>query len=70
MYLYFQSVETEPMDTVVLTTVVVTVWTTLLVTNRLDTVIKDVNPDIPMPYVAKVNKTKTVQHNCYLEFRD
>ena len=55
MYLYFQSVATEPMDTVVLTTVVATVWTTLHVTNRLDTVIVDVNPDIPMPFVAKVN---------------
>ena len=55
MYLYFQSVATEPMDTVVLTIVVVTVWTTLHVKNRLDTVTGDVNPDIPMPYVAKVN---------------
>ena len=47
------------MDTAVLTTVVVTVWGTLHVTNRLDTVTRDVNPDIPMPFVAKVNKTKT-----------
>ena len=54
-YLYFQSVATEHMDTVVLTTVVVTVWGTLHVTNKLDTVTGDVNPDIPMPYVVKVN---------------
>ena len=46
---------TEPTDTVVLTTVVVTVWGTLHVTIRLDTVTEDVNPDIPMPHVAKVN---------------
>ena len=60
-YLYFQSVATEPMDTVVLTTVVVTVWVTLHVTNRLDTVTEDVNPDIQMPFVAKVNKKKVSQ---------
>ena len=65
MYLYFQSVETEPMDTVVLTTVVVSVWTTLHVTKRLDTVTEDVNPDIPMPLVAKVIQTNAAQHNCY-----
>ena len=53
------------MDTVVLTTVVVTVWTTIHVTNRLDTVTKDVNPDIPLPYAARVNQTKVAQHNCY-----
>ena len=51
-FTYFQSVETEPMDTVVLTTVVVTVWTTLHVTNKLDTVTEDVNPDILMPPVT------------------
>ena len=51
----FQSVATEPMDTVVLTTAVVTVWGTLHVTNRVDTVTGDVNPNIPMPYVAKVS---------------
>ena len=55
MYLYLQSVATEPTDTVVLTTVVVTVWGTLHVTNRLDTVTEDVNLDIPIPFVAKVN---------------
>ena len=59
MYIYLQSVATEPMDTVVLTTVVVTVSTTLHVTNRQDTVTEDVNPDIPMPHVAKVNKKIT-----------
>ena len=53
----------EPMDTVVLTTVVVTVWTTIHVTKELDTVTEDVNPDIPMPYVAKVNQTASAQHN-------
>ena len=51
------------MDTVVLTAVVVTVWTIPHVTNRLDTVTEDVNPDIPMSYVAKVNQTKAAQHN-------
>ena len=60
----------EWLVTVVFTTVVVTVKTAFFVTNRLDTVTEDVSPDIPMPHVAKVNKTKTVQHNCYLEFRD
>ena len=53
------------MDTVVLTTVVVTVWTTLNVTNRQDTVTEDVNPDIPMPHVAKVNSRITSKHYCY-----
>ena len=56
MYIYLQSVVTEPMDTSVLTNVVVTAWGTLHVTNRLDTVTEDVNPDIPMPHVTKVNK--------------
>ena len=56
---------------VVLTTVVVTVWRTLHVTNRLDTVTKDVNPDIPMTYVAKVNKRKLSQsYYFYKELRD
>ena len=53
------------MDTVVLTNVVVTVWTTLHVTSRLETVTGDANPDIPMPYAARVNQTKVAQHSCY-----
>ncbi|XP_078330762.1 uncharacterized protein LOC111117668 [Crassostrea virginica] len=60
-----KSVATEPMDTVVLTTVVVTVCTTLHVTNRQDTVTEDVNPDIPMPYVAKVNSKIISKHYCF-----
>ena len=60
----------EPTDTAVSTTVVVTVWGTLHVTNRLDTVTGDVTQDIPMPHVAKVNERKTLEKNCYLkEFR-
>ena len=54
MRLYFQSVSTEPVDMVVLTTAVVTVWTTLHVTKRLDTVTGDVTQDIPMHHVSKV----------------
>lgn len=41
-----QSVTTGPMDITVLTTVAVTVCITLHVTNRLDTVTKDVIRDI------------------------
>ena len=65
MYLYLQSVATELTDTVVLTTVVVTVWGTLHVTNRLDTVTGDVTQDIPMPHVAKVNSKITSKDYCY-----
>ena len=53
------------MDSVVLTSVVVTAWMTLHVTNRMDTVTKDVNQDIPMPRVAKVNKKDNPYQMCY-----
>ena len=48
------------MDTVVLTTVLVTVWGALHVTNRQDIVAGGVTQDIPMPFVAKVNKRITL----------
>lgn len=49
------------MVTTASTTVVVTVLTTLRVTKRLDIVIRDVNLDIPMFSVAKVNTVKSYQ---------
>lgn len=40
------------MGTVALTLAVVIVWRTHHVTNKLDTVLGDVNPDIPMSHVT------------------
>lgn len=49
-----QSVTSEPMDMTASTTVVVTVWTILHVTNKLGIVTKDVTRDIQKLTVAKV----------------
>ena len=46
----------KPMVTTVSTTVVVTVWMTLLVTDRPETVTQDVNLDIPTHCATNVNK--------------
>ena len=43
-----------PMDMAASTTVVVSVWMTLLVTSRPDTVTGDVNRDIQVPFATKV----------------
>lgn len=56
-----QNVMMAPMDTTVLTPVVITVRKTLRVTNRLVTVTGDVNLDIPKVTVAKVLLAINVQ---------
>ena len=43
-----------PLDIAASTTVVVNVWMTLRVTNRMDTVTRDVNQDIHLPFATKV----------------
>lgn len=53
-----QSVMTGPMGTTVSTTVVATVWTTLHVTNRRETVRGDVNRDILIMTVKKVSRNE------------
>lgn len=60
-YERLQSVMTVPMDTTVLTHVVVTVLTTLHVTNRLVCVTGDVIRDIPTVTVAKVHLAINIQ---------
>ena len=61
---------TEPLELHALTTVVVTVWMTILVTNRLDTVTGDVTQDFGMLFATKVHKLSILLIDCQMDYNN